>query len=511
MGRHDPPDLLLPVAASVLAVASGVVANVLVDSGNSSIAVAALTIVGTVASFSLIALSYRNWRQTAAANALQVHETTIATRIRRYVTNELRARRASNLQFELTVSLGPDVSESSRDVEHQSARSLASHVFISMLADQPRCTIVVGGPGSGKTTVLLELASRFLANRELEVEMPTSAPRFLPLVARCNSWAGQDDFPTWVETVASDSFGARREAVRAWMNAGKLILLLDGIDAIRTDRRDDFVTALNAWLNCPVGGKVVATCRTRDYMSFGQKLHHDQIAVLQPFSEQQARHFLGDLQKSADVGPLRRGFRKLSDAVAAQAHNVEWRSPLLFNLLADVANLRPRAGHSPESGHTKADAIGDPAAVAVHIGDSFLFQGNADSALQTYLEGSRLGYSSWRSAAGVRAALLLADSGDLTSAVSEIQKSLSADLEESLSLPTRAERDLSRQEAQILELLAGGIKLAAPQIASQLLIPLGDVNATLRSLRDGGLIDVVETSSRTKLFRRTQVEAADPR
>jgi formylglycine-generating enzyme required for sulfatase activity len=141
-----------------------------------------------------------------------------------------------------------------------------------------RHTVLLGAPGAGKTTLLraeaVRLATNFLRNH--------SEP--LPLYISLGEVSGSDTpsgmlIDTWrrsIEAPGADSFAQRLEA-------GSIVLLLDGLNEMPRQGSTDPVQGWMAFLESVPQCSVLISCRVRDY---DVPLRLAQVEVL-PFSTEQ--------------------------------------------------------------------------------------------------------------------------------------------------------------------------------------------------------------------------------
>jgi len=287
------------------------------------------------------------------------------------------------------------------------------------------------------------------------------------------------------------------------MNRGSLFLLLDGLDEIRLDARMSFVTDFNRWLNCPVGTRVVAACRTEPYMSFARYIEHDQLAVLQPLSVPKMEKQLATLSTLAQVAPIKAGLDKLINSLRTTKNlGEEWRTPKLLRILSETVTLGKRPSHD-----RVVEDPQDPAALAVKVGDNLLAGGQVDAAFEKYREAEEVNTSSWRDVAHVRIGVLLAQAGKLEAARNAIHDSLTSDLRVSMNPSNELlNYELTGDEESVLDILNTNFTLDEAQVGSKALLSPQRCSAALRSLRDRGLVEVVEGPRDSRRFRRTLVD-----
>lgn len=373
----------------------------------------------------------------------------------------------------------------------------SSSAFIARLTSDPRCTIITGLPGSGKTMLLRHVALQMATARE------HSRLRFTPLLLGCQDWSNGSDLVNWVGHQTRRVYGIPAEITRSWITRGTALLILDGADEISHEGWPSFVLEVNNWLNSPVGGRVILSCRNDAYVSYFQKIRHEQVANLEPLSQDAIRqHFtkvisenISDPSKRAEAQSLLRDF-----AFAVAEGIPGWSTPLLVRILTDAV-LRAAVDH--QGGDTRDD----PGALAVELGDSLSRKGDQAAAIESYMAAIKSRSPQWRPLATLRASLLLARSGDHEGARETLERSLAAEIERPLHselLPI--EDDLSIDERAVLSVLSPAKSLDAFQVSSLASVPPSRCNSALRQLRERGLVEVADNDDIDPRFQRSAVE-----
>ncbi|MCB1033279.1 MAG: NACHT domain-containing protein, partial [Acidobacteria bacterium] len=182
--------------------------------------------------------------------------------------------------------------------------------------------LVLGEPGSGKTTTLLELAQDLLRGAE---DDPTSP---VPVVFPLSSWAGEGrSLGDWMVDELAKKYMVPKKVSRAWPGGGRILPLLDGLDEVEGGQRPRCVEAINLFTReNPV--RVVVCCRLREYRELPVRLALNGAIRLQPLSRQQVFDYLGAFgDRLAALGALlRRDSGLLIDA----------RSPLMLSLMIEA-------------------------------------------------------------------------------------------------------------------------------------------------------------------------------
>ena len=160
-----------------------------------------------------------------------------------------------------------------------------------VLARQRRL-VLLGDPGAGKTTTL-----RHLAREAAERALADGGP--IPIYVELKGYRGQGDLAPLLAQAVNEALAAHRlplstdpdeaaRMVRAWLNQGEFLLLLDGLNEVRLNHRTAAVAALKGLLAGP--HRIVVACRERDYSAELQALAP--AYTLQPLSEEEIQDYL---------------------------------------------------------------------------------------------------------------------------------------------------------------------------------------------------------------------------
>ncbi len=99
--------------------------------------------------------------------------------------------------------------------------------------------LILGEPGSGKTTMLLELARECIARAQQDDNQP------IPVVFNLSSWDGKQSIDAWLVNELKIKYNASRKTAESWVANDELQLLFDGLDEVKPENRGACVKALN--------------------------------------------------------------------------------------------------------------------------------------------------------------------------------------------------------------------------------------------------------------------------
>lgn len=195
--------------------------------------------------------------------------------------------------------------------------------------------LILGQPGSGKTTTMLELAAELVeqANRD-----PTQA---VPVVLSLSTWNDPaQSFADWLQEQIVKQYFATRTSVSAWLRDYELILLLDGLDEVESELRPSLVTAIHEFLQV-VGAKGIVVCsRFEEYARLPEKLVFGGAVHLQPLSAEQILDFV------AAGGPKLAVLHQLLEQHEPLRNLAQ--SPLMLHVMTEVfqhqdVNIKPES------------------------------------------------------------------------------------------------------------------------------------------------------------------------
>jgi hypothetical protein len=147
--------------------------------------------------------------------------------------------------------------------------------------------LILGEPGSGKTTILLELARDTIARAEQDITQP------IPVVFNLSSWADKrQPIAKWLVEELNIRYNIPRKFARPWVESDELLLLLDGLDEVALRCREDCVKAINEFRREHLVALVVCS-RVADYEALTARLRLQGAVLLQPLTPQQIAEYLG--------------------------------------------------------------------------------------------------------------------------------------------------------------------------------------------------------------------------
>ncbi len=164
--------------------------------------------------------------------------------------------------------------------------------------------LILGEPGTGKSTLLLELAHHLVEQAEQDTEQP------LPVLLPLSSWAtAHPPLQEWLSEQVARLYDVPRSLSQQWIQAELLLPLLDGLDEMEVSKRPDCIAAINTYHHSHLQPLVVCS-RTNEYETAAtrERLVLHTAVVVQPLSPQQVDTHLANIGRAASS--LRTALRK---------------------------------------------------------------------------------------------------------------------------------------------------------------------------------------------------------
>ncbi|WP_431620325.1 NACHT domain-containing protein [Limnospira platensis] len=164
--------------------------------------------------------------------------------------------------------------------------------------------LILGKPGGGKTTTLLELAEALIERAEGNSDAP------IPVILELSSWQevtkrkflpfGEREKydPSIKEWVLSQlmSKGVSQEMGEQWLREKELVLLLDGLDELRSERQAKCVQAISQFLSSEFSPLHLVVCsRKEEYEDYEEMLHLNGAICLEDLTNEQIRHYFASV------------------------------------------------------------------------------------------------------------------------------------------------------------------------------------------------------------------------
>ncbi|MFN8491789.1 MAG: adenylate/guanylate cyclase domain-containing protein [Caldilineaceae bacterium] len=240
-----------------------------------------------------------------------------------------------SIMLNLRITLAPDATSPSTPAEHRLVADAHSPAYLTQTAiteiyeQADHQLLILGAPGSGKTTVLMLLTSMLLG----EAERNDAAP--IPIILNLSSWAAKrNHLALWLVEELERQFRVPKAIGRVWVQNQQVIPLLDGLDEVAFAHRADCVAAINAYQRMHSTNGLVVCCRSGEYAALQTPLTLGAIEV-EPLTFAEIENYFKQL--GARFGELVK--RLQQDSALRELIT----SPLLVSILTVVQADLPQA------------------------------------------------------------------------------------------------------------------------------------------------------------------------
>jgi predicted NACHT family NTPase len=183
-----------------------------------------------------------------------------------------------------------------------------------------RSLLILGAPGSGKTTMLLELARQLIERARQDDTEP------IPVMFNLASWTEKQSISDWLANQLNIVYNVPKKTAPKWVSENKMLLLLDGLDEGGRDSLAKCVEAINQFRKDNGLTSLVVCSRTEEYSMLKTQLFLDGAITLQPLSPKQINDYFDRFGK--DLTSVKQWLNKNSDLGELA------QSPLMLSIIA---------------------------------------------------------------------------------------------------------------------------------------------------------------------------------
>ncbi len=184
-----------------------------------------------------------------------------------------------------------------------------------------RSLLIASEPGSGKTTTLLELARELLTCAERDPSQPA------PVVFNLSTWGEKRQrLLDWLVGELASKYYVPRRMGRAWLQDNRLLLMLDGLDEVKSEHRAACVKSINSFIQ-EFGVPGLAVCsRLSEYTALPVRLKLQGAVRLQLLTSDHVDAYLA--KAGSRLGSLRSALRE-DEVLQSLA-----RTPLMLSIMS---------------------------------------------------------------------------------------------------------------------------------------------------------------------------------
>ena len=182
-----------------------------------------------------------------------------------------------------------------------------------------RSLLILGAPGSGKTTMLLELTRQLIERAREDVTEP------IPVVFNLSSWTEKLTLADWLARELNNIYYVPKKIAPTWVKENKMLPLLDGLDEVKQESRDKCVDAINQFRKENGLTSMTVCSRIQDYAELKTRLTFNGAIEIQPLTPDQVNEYFKRLGKGLA------GIRQVLDKDTALREMAE--TPLFLSIM----------------------------------------------------------------------------------------------------------------------------------------------------------------------------------
>ena len=293
----------------------------------------AITAMATVATACVpVLLSYKERRRVEQVRAEEAHgglefRKLMLRRVRsNWISGVLKPSLGDVFQLSIGLQLRPDLVLPAHNLRERLSGQIPSEkrIFEVFGDDADRLMLIIGDPGAGKTTLMLQLAEKLLDVAEDDANSP------IPVVANLASWSPLcKPLTAWLSDELFESYHVPREIAEEWIKNDSLSLFLDGFDEVAHAQQGACAAAINDYIRYHGFVSIVVCSRRAAIEKVGPHLGLETAVELMPPSDAQIDECLSLLHRDgAPVGDIQSALR--ADSVFRDIV----RSPMMLHVIA---------------------------------------------------------------------------------------------------------------------------------------------------------------------------------
>lgn len=152
--------------------------------------------------------------------------------------------------------------------------------------------LILGEPGSGKTTELLSLAQDLISQAQKNLDSP------IPVIFEATAWKDGYPFEDWLVAQLEVQYQLPKQVAQSWIKTNQLLPLLDGLDELGLAGQVGCIKSANEFLSRYLASPMVVCCRCEEYEQGKELLDQlNGVIYLQPVTDEQIQQYFKDLNR----------------------------------------------------------------------------------------------------------------------------------------------------------------------------------------------------------------------
>ncbi len=159
--------------------------------------------------------------------------------------------------------------------------------FEEIFDDASGQLLILGEPGTGKSTKLVELARALLDRAGADASKP------IPVILNLSSWTKkQAALGEWIQSELVRLYGVSRPRARQWVEGENVVPLLDGLDEVAAEQQGACVDAINTYRRDRGLPPMAVCCRLEQYRKLPAPLDLAGAVEVEPLRRDEVESYL---------------------------------------------------------------------------------------------------------------------------------------------------------------------------------------------------------------------------